>query len=111
MKKRYRFDSIARTIRLDNVLTDMKIRKVKFPPAKILRALPYKEYLKTDHWKLIREVALYEFNDTCVLCGENENLHVHHKSYEHRGEEHNYPNDLEVLCKECHAHEHENNDG
>lgn len=69
-----------------------------------LRALPYKEYLQTEHWKRTRQSALGRARFQCELCTSRNELHVHHKTYEHRGYE--YKSDLIVLCKDCHAKFH-----
>lgn len=71
-----------------------------------LRALPYSEYLKTDHWQLTRHATLRRANYRCQICGETDGLEVHHNTYERRGEE--LPTDLFVLCAACHQlfHEH-----
>ena len=71
-----------------------------------LRELPYKDYLKTWYWKMTRELALTRNKYRCVVCDCEKNLNVHHKRYEHRGEEYKYPDDLVVLCKECHGKYH-----
>jgi hypothetical protein len=40
----------------------------------------------------------------CKRCGVTKFLHVHHKTYANLGNEE--PEDLEILCKDCHAEEH-----
>lgn len=71
-----------------------------------LRALPYSEYLKTDHWQQVRTAALKRAGYRCQVCNTNEkSLHVHHRTYEHRGQE--YARDVIVLCADCHRLFHE----
>jgi 5-methylcytosine-specific restriction endonuclease McrA len=70
-----------------------------------LKYIPYKEYLQTEHWKNTRKKALKKAKYKCELCGSKEDLNVHHKTYEHRGEE--PPEDLIVLCHHCHAKFHD----
>ena len=80
----------------------------------VLADLPYQEYLKTDHWKRLRSIAVKaaEIDGVahCALCdavsdGPNAvTMHVHHKTYERRGAE--LPGDLIVLCASCHAKFH-----
>lgn len=71
-----------------------------------LRALPYECYLLTTHWQQIRRNALRQAKDRCQLCNTGRRLHVHHRSYEHRGEEQQYMEDVIVLCARCHAKHH-----
>lgn len=66
-----------------------------------LRAMPYGEYLLTEHWRNIRMVKIAGAGSRCELCFSRESLNVHHKTYERRGCEH--LNDLIVLCETCHA--------
>jgi 5-methylcytosine-specific restriction endonuclease McrA len=70
-----------------------------------LKHIPYTEYLKTEHWKGVRKKALYKAHYKCEVCNSTEELNVHHKTYEHRGEE--PPEDLIVLCHHCHAKFHD----
>jgi len=69
-----------------------------------LKTMPYKEYLQTDHWREKRKGALHRANNKCQLCGSKENLHVHHNTYDNRGQEKD--EDLVVLCETCHARHH-----
>lgn len=72
-----------------------------------LRALPYPEYLKTDHWKEMRRRMLKRAHFRCQVCNKgNTQLDVHHRTYERRGKE-EY-GDLIVLCNDCHRTFHEN---
>lgn len=65
-----------------------------------LRALPYSEYLLTEHWIETREKAKIKSNYRCEVCNSQNQLNVHHKTYENRGCE--LPEDLIVLCQDCH---------
>lgn len=71
-----------------------------------LKEMIYKEYLQTGEWQSKRKAALKDADHKCQLCsvGDTE-LHVHHKNYDRRGEE--LPEDLMVLCKNCHAKHHD----
>lgn len=61
----------------------------------------YQEYLKTSHWKFVREFMKSVCNNRCQLCGhKKEVVHVHHNNYENLWEEREI--DLIVLCPECH---------
>jgi hypothetical protein len=72
-----------------------------------LRAMPYKEYLQTPHWKHRREARVRAAGHRCQLCNSGSvSLNVHHRTYERLGEE--LDGDLIVLCRACHStfHEH-----
>jgi 5-methylcytosine-specific restriction endonuclease McrA len=63
----------------------------------------YTKYLESLQWKVQREKALRRAGFKCERCGmefKHMMLHVHHKNYERLGKE--LPEDLEVLCLECH---------
>lgn len=70
-----------------------------------LRAMPYRDYLETDHWKDIRKQMLKRAHFSCQLCSAKGELHVHHRTYENRGNE--QYGDLIVLCANCHAKFHD----
>ena len=63
--------------------------------------LDYLEYLKSDHWKKLRHNMIDYTKNHCVICGNTENLEVHHNTYQRIGCE--MFSDLAVLCKECHS--------
>ncbi len=68
---------------------------------KALRALPYSEYLKTEHWQRQRRFALTRAAYRCQVCNTNAlPLEVHHRTYARLGCE--LPSDLFVLCETCH---------
>lgn len=73
-----------------------------------LRGMPYREYLRTSEWRARRLVALERAEHRCQVCNTPERLDVHHRTYEHIGEERD--EDLLVLCRGCHGlfHEHRN---
>lgn len=66
---------------------------------------PYHEYIVSPEWKKIRISALKESGFQCSICKSPDNLHVHHKHYRTLGRE--TLEDLQVLCQDCHAIEHE----
>lgn len=68
-----------------------------------LKQMPYDEYLKTSHWQKVRQRKIKDVGYKCQICGESgKELHLHHNSYEHKGEEQHYLEDLVVLCCDCH---------
>jgi 5-methylcytosine-specific restriction endonuclease McrA len=73
-----------------------------------LRAMPYREYLRTPEWRARREQALDRAGWRCQFCNSTASPEVHHRTYERRGEE--AAEDLTVVCATCHAHFHEHHD-
>ena len=69
------------------------------------QSMPYREYLKTEHWKNFREHVLEIRGRKCEDCGaENVTFHVHHECYDWLGEER--LEDVRVLCRNCHKLRH-----
>ena len=71
-----------------------------------LNSLSYKEFLQSRYWEIVRNYVRYKRGYTCELCASTERLQVHHKTYEHHGEEHDYLGDLILLCSTCHSRHH-----
>ena len=71
--------------------------------SKILRSMPYDEFLKTPYWLAV-SACVKAHNPWCALCTEPfaEPLEVHHRTYVHRGSEWKHLDDLTVLCRDCH---------
>lgn len=66
-----------------------------------LRRMPYREYLQTPEWQARRKQHLRSAGYRCQVCNASgRRLDVHHRTYEHRGEE--TFKDLIVLCEDCH---------
>jgi len=61
----------------------------------------YQDYLKTEHWKKVRQEAVNRAGNRCQLCNKPGTLNVHHRTYENIGNE--LPGDLIALCGGCHA--------
>lgn len=91
------------------------LSKVKPAPFKVdetdhtaLRSMPYKDYLKTDHWKDVRRRLFQARGRKCEKCKRGKSvslqIDVHHLTYERRGQE--LLTDLQVLCRDCHNREH-----
>jgi len=72
---------------------------------KLYRAMPYKEFLKTDYWAIVRDDLIATVGK-CQLCSARNGLRCHHNSYEHHGSEQLHPEDLTVLCDRCHMYFH-----
>jgi hypothetical protein len=72
----------------------------------------YTEYLKSEHWNLLRESLKDAAGYVCQIChGKDKRLEIHHKHYSTLG--HEARSDLMVLCGDCHAklHDIKKNDG
>lgn len=67
----------------------------------LLKHIPYAVYLRTDHWKNTREAALDRAHHRCQVCNATKGLQTHHRTYQRRGAE--LPEDLIVLCHDCHS--------
>ena len=73
--------------------------------AKRLAEMPYSGNLLTPEWKAKRYWMIRHGVRSCVRCGAYKtSFHVHHLTYERRGNE--LPEDLELLCADCHRGEH-----
>lgn len=62
----------------------------------------YREYLKSEHWKEVRDERLKIDKRKCYLCGRASALNVHHLRYNTLGHE-NVEHDLVSLCYKCHS--------
>jgi hypothetical protein len=88
----------------DEFETDEEIDRAWAERKEALRAGPYRDYLLTPEWAQRRRGALRRAGHACQTCGGGGRLHVHHRTYERRGEER--PDDLLVLCEDCHLAVH-----
>jgi hypothetical protein len=61
-------------------------------------------YLKSDHWKELRELALSIHGRKCAKCPARKPLHVHHLRYKNIFDV--TVTDLQILCEACHKNEH-----
>lgn len=66
-------------------------------------AMPYAEYLTTQHWRHMRALAIDRYGVACALCNSS-GSEVHHRTYERLGQER--LDDLIVLCRSCHKKHH-----
>lgn len=67
----------------------------------------YEKYILSTQWREIRRLVLRRDGYRCVKCGGNNNtLHIHHKTYQHLGDETDHLDDLETLCVVCHKNLH-----
>lgn len=85
-------------------------RKMMFDPENgdMIRAnwkINYDKYIQSLPWKEKAKQAKEHAGNRCQLCNSPDNLAVHHRTYERLGCE--LPEDLTVLCKNCHSRFHE----
>jgi 5-methylcytosine-specific restriction endonuclease McrA len=87
-------------------IADEKAKATREAEITELRAMPYQEYLMTEHWQTVRAATLKRDHNRCQLCRSTERLQVHHNTYERRGCED--PDDTVTLCGDCHQtfHDH-----
>jgi 5-methylcytosine-specific restriction endonuclease McrA len=68
------------------------------------RQREYRQYLRSEGWKLRRQVALDRAGGFCEDCGARESFEVHHRTYKRKGNER--PEDLVAVCRRCHQERH-----
>lgn len=72
--------------------------------------MKYKEQLKTQEWKALRQLVLEDRGFKCEQCSTENNLHIHHTFYELGKKCWEYEiKDLQVLCRDCHKQWHRQN--
>lgn len=94
---------------LSNPIQRYEYYKKVYTPRRIkkLKRMPYKDYLRTEHWELARKAVLTRDQYKCADCGKSKyekSLEVHHITYIRRGKEN--LGDLMTLCRECHQERH-----
>jgi len=68
--------------------------------------MKYQEYLKSERWNTLSELAKIFADKKCQLCNSTERIETHHRSYENIESEVEFF-DLIVLCHECHEKYHD----
>lgn len=69
----------------------------------------YKEYLKSEEWKTIKNKIKQRKGakwNLCNICTSSKNLEVHHSSYKVIGTT-NPHNTVKLLCRSCHQQIHD----
>lgn len=66
----------------------------------------YREYLQTEHWRVLRSSVLDRDGHKCRKCGSGKFLQVHHRIYRTLWTE-TIADDLVTLCNDCHEREHD----
>lgn len=65
--------------------------------------LTYQEYLTTELWRIIRNRVLKRDGNKCQICHYDNDLQVHHKSYDKDTIDGIDLSKLITLCRECHS--------
>ena len=71
--------------------------------------IPYNWYVNSPLWKYQSSVIKMSHNYTCSICNKISNpahIVVHHLTYEHIGSEYLHPEDVAVVCTDCHLKIH-----
>jgi hypothetical protein len=63
----------------------------------------YNDYLKTDYWKAVSDAVKKRDGYRCRICNSQHDLSAHHRTYDHRGREMDFLDDLTTLCRRCHG--------
>lgn len=92
-------------------MTDTKeqIEEIEFDKLSVREK--YKKYVQTRGWKVLSK-SIKDFYGCCKFCKSEENLNVHHLSYENVDFKDigcEYLSDIVVLCKKCHLSIHNSN--
>lgn len=64
----------------------------------------YRKYLASKDWKQMRAYRVALAGGRCEECGADRVLQAHHNTYSRV--DHEWLDDLDVLCRPCHMHEH-----
>ncbi len=109
-----RFLQMLKECGMIDIETDTKTTRIKVLNFDIynkmaddsFKSMPYREYLKTNHWKQVREKAIKKAGFKCQLCNSfSKFLNVHHRDYDRLGNERD--TDVIALCKTCHEKFHD----
>lgn len=63
-----------------------------------------KIYLRSEHWKQLRQSKFDECGKKCEICGKTTTIEVHHLNYREIYDV--LTSDLQVLCKKHHGEQH-----
>ena len=70
----------------------------------------YRTYIESDEWKFKAKAMKWIAGNRCQVCNSSDKrLDTHHRTYDNLGNE--TPQDLVVLCSNCHGLYHQNDKG
>lgn len=87
-------------------LADLVTPTMTEEDTKVLRNLPYSDYLRSDYWRRVRWIVFNDSDLRCRVCNSIGPLQAHHRDYSSIGKER--LSDLLCLCDACHQIFHEN---
>ena len=87
-------------------LDDFVTPTVTEEDTRLLKSLPYSEYLRSDYWRRVRWAVFRDSDLRCRVCNCGGLLQAHHRDYSSIGKER--MSDLICLCEACHKLFHEN---
>jgi hypothetical protein len=67
-----------------------------------LASLNYKDFLRTDYWRVFTHNRKYAVWYKCQFCGQKTVLDAHHLNYDFRGQEILFPHTITCICRKCH---------
>ncbi len=89
------------------MITDKPQYKIEIEESGLTQKQWYaKTYLRSEHWKQLRNQKFSEVGKRCEVCGKTTTIEVHHLSYREIYDV--LTSDLQVLCKKHHGEQHEN---
>jgi 5-methylcytosine-specific restriction endonuclease McrA len=68
-----------------------------------------KRYPMSEKWRVLRQRVFHRSRGLCDGCGVNQATQVHHRSYDHLGDEFLW--ELAAVCLDCHRRAHPNRHG
>jgi 5-methylcytosine-specific restriction endonuclease McrA len=71
--------------------------------ARFKKPVPQGDKYSLKEWKSTRSTVLERDGDQCVICGNNDGLHIHHIDTDPTNDD---PANLVTLCSFCHARAH-----
>ena len=81
-----------------------RVKKKRHIQKTKLKWKSYKQYLKSDAWKIKRDKVIKRANSWCEICKVKRAWQVHHKTYKRIFRER--LSDLIATCETCHKAEH-----
>lgn len=100
-----KYEALVRKLHKSKRVNKSKV-KPNYPTTAELKALPYKEFLKTKYWHIVRTKILKRDGHKCIICKNKTSLQVHHDSYKNHGNELKHLDELMTLCDKCHKEHH-----
>lgn len=94
-------ESLRQAIRVNRAATIERIKEIE----RTTWWGHYQEYMASDDWQAVRQKALKRDGMQCQGCLDAPATDVHHRTYEHFGNE--FVFELISLCRPCHERMHE----